>query len=95
MEGFANISNIVTCLLALLSLTNLSYAAQTNSSNPIVSAVYIFGDSTADPGNNNGLATIFKANFPPYGRDFEDHKPTGRFTNGKLVTDILCMALTI
>ena len=57
----------------------------------LVSAIYIFGDSTADPGNNDGLATIFKADFPPYGRDLGNHKPTGRFTNGKLVTDIFGM----
>jgi hypothetical protein len=86
MERFANIG-IVTCLLALLPLNT----TQTNPSKPMVSASYIFGDSTADPGNNDGLATIFKTNFPPYGRDLADQKPTGRFTNGKLVTDILCM----
>lgn len=84
MERSAKIG-IVTFLLALLPLN----AAQTSPRKPIVSAAYIFGDSTADPGNNDGLATIFKANFPPYGRDLADRKPTGRFTNGKLVTDIL------
>lgn len=88
MEGFANIG-MVTCLLALLSLTKSASAAQTNAGKPKVSAAYIFGDSTVDPGNNDGLATVFKANFPPYGRDLADHKPTGRFTNGKLVTDML------
>eukprot|EP01018_Ginkgo_biloba_P039197 Gb_33730 [translate_table: standard] len=50
-------------------------------------ALYIFGDSTVDPGNNNHLATLVKANFPPYGRDFFDHKPTGRFCNGKIIPD--------
>lgn len=94
MEGFSNIG-IVSCLLALLALTKLAYAAQTNFSKPLVSAVYIFGDSTVDPGNNDGLATAFKANFPPYGRDLVVPKPTGRFTNGKLATDILCMTLRI
>ena len=90
MEGFANIG-IVTCLLALLSLTKSAYATQTNPSKPMVSAFYMFGDSTVDSGNNDGLATVFKTNFPPYGRDLADHKPTGRFSNGKLPTDILCM----
>ncbi|KAL4199915.1 hypothetical protein AMTRI_Chr03g147190 [Amborella trichopoda] len=55
---------------------------------PLVPAMMIFGDSTADCGNNNGLYTLVKANFPPYGRDFVDHSPTGRFCNGKLATDI-------
>ncbi|CAI0540060.1 unnamed protein product [Linum tenue] len=47
-----------------------------------------FGDSAVDVGNNDYLPTIFKANYPPYGRDFVNHQPTGRFCNGKLATDI-------
>ncbi|WCJ34403.1 GDSL-like Lipase/Acylhydrolase family protein [Euphorbia peplus] len=54
---------------------------------PVVPALIIFGDSVADVGNNNNLNTIVKANFPPYGRDFVGHKPTGRFCNGKLAVD--------
>jgi hypothetical protein len=93
MEAYAT-SGIVMCfniLLALLCLAKLGYSVQTNPNKPSVPALYIFGDSTVDPGNNNGLETIFRSKFPPYGRDFVDHKPTGRFTNGKLVTDMLCM----
>lgn len=54
---------------------------------PLVPALNIFGDSVVDVGNNNKLQTLIKANFPPYGRDFVNHKPTGRFCNGKLATD--------
>uniref|UniRef100_A0A2P2KB36 Zinc finger protein n=1 Tax=Rhizophora mucronata TaxID=61149 RepID=A0A2P2KB36_RHIMU len=54
----------------------------------VVPAVISFGDSSADVGNNNNRPTAFKANYPPYGRDFVNHKPTGRFCNGKLATDI-------
>ncbi|XP_031385060.1 GDSL esterase/lipase At5g22810-like [Punica granatum] len=53
----------------------------------LVPAMFIFGDSVVDAGNNNGLLTIVKANFPPYGRDFVNHKPTGRFCNGKTAAD--------
>ncbi|XXG61465.1 hypothetical protein AAC387_Pa05g0072 [Persea americana] len=67
--------------------------------NASISAMFVFGDSTVDPGNNNYVPTIFKSNFPPYGRDFIQHKPTGRFTNGRLPTDILasyvCLKETI
>ncbi|XP_047341270.1 GDSL esterase/lipase APG-like [Impatiens glandulifera] len=52
-------------------------------------AIITFGDSTVDVGNNDYLHTIFKANFPPYGRDFINNKPTGRFCNGKLATDLI------
>ncbi|GMN39306.1 hypothetical protein TIFTF001_008538 [Ficus carica] len=54
---------------------------------PLVPGFIIFGDSVVDVGNNNNLYTLVKANFPPYGRDFVTHKPTGRFCNGKLVVD--------
>ncbi|XP_038719301.1 GDSL esterase/lipase At5g22810 [Tripterygium wilfordii] len=54
---------------------------------PLVPAFIVFGDSVVDVGNNNHLYTIIKANFPPYGRDFANHRPTGRFCNGKLASD--------
>ncbi|XP_017621300.2 GDSL esterase/lipase At5g22810-like [Gossypium arboreum] len=58
-----------------------------------VPALFIFGDSIFDVGNNNDLVTLIKANFPPYGRDFVDHEPTGRFCNGKLALDIIAEGL--
>ncbi|CAI9087345.1 OLC1v1021396C2 [Oldenlandia corymbosa var. corymbosa] len=54
-----------------------------------VSAIFVFGDSTSDTGNNNYVSTTFKSNFPPYGRDFFNHIPTGRFTNGRLASDFI------
>lgn len=60
-----------------------------------VSAILVFGDSTADPGNNNYITTPFKSNFAPYGKDFPSRMPTGRFTNGKLAFDFIGMYLCI
>ncbi|KAA0033359.1 hypothetical protein IC582_026839 [Cucumis melo] len=54
---------------------------------PLVPALFTFGDSVLDVGINNHLKTLIKANFLPYGRDFTTHKPTGRFCNGKLASD--------
>ncbi|XP_058764428.1 GDSL esterase/lipase At5g22810-like [Vicia villosa] len=54
---------------------------------PLVPALFIFGDSLVDVGNNNNLPTAIKANFLPYGRDFVNHYPSGRFSNGKLTID--------
>ncbi|KAL6546551.1 hypothetical protein OROMI_022272 [Orobanche minor] len=65
---------------------NLASRSLTNSTIP---ALFIFGDSTVDSGNNNYIKTIARSNFPPYGKDFPNHIPTGRFTNGKLLTDFL------
>ena len=59
----------------------------------VVPAVIVFGDSTVDTGNNNVIGTVLKSNFPPYGRDFEGGVATGRFTNGRLVTDFMSEAL--
>ncbi|CAL5439598.1 unnamed protein product [Camellia sinensis] len=58
------------------------------NSSTLVPAIITFGDSAVDVGNNDYIPTIFKANYPPYGRDFVNHKPTGRFCNGKLATDL-------
>ncbi|XP_065878674.1 GDSL esterase/lipase At5g45960 isoform X2 [Euphorbia lathyris] len=68
----------------------LSYDTMFKSNlNHSVTAVLVFGDSTVDSGNNNFVPTIFKGNFPPYGIDFPDQQPTGRFTNGRLATDFV------
>uniref|UniRef100_A0A7N0UR04 GDSL esterase/lipase n=1 Tax=Kalanchoe fedtschenkoi TaxID=63787 RepID=A0A7N0UR04_KALFE len=61
---------------------------QTNSLSKI-QAVFVFGDSTVDSGNNNFLLTDFRSDFQPYGRDFAGGQPTGRFTDGRLVTDFM------
>lgn len=57
-------------------------------STTLVPAIVTFGDSAVDVGNNDYIHTIFKANYPPYGRDFTNQMATGRFCNGKLATDI-------
>ncbi|EPS71085.1 hypothetical protein M569_03672, partial [Genlisea aurea] len=54
----------------------------------LVPAIIIFGDSAVDTGNNDYIPTVFRADHPPYGRDFKNKLPTGRFSNGKLVTDL-------
>nr|TKW36724.1 hypothetical protein SEVIR_1G001100v2 [Setaria viridis] len=56
-------------------------------------ALIVFGDSIVDPGNNNGINTIIKADFPPYGDDFLNHRPTGRFCNGRIPTDFIASRL--
>eukprot|EP00252_Welwitschia_mirabilis_P002566 TRINITY_DN12517_c0_g1_i1.p1 TRINITY_DN12517_c0_g1~~TRINITY_DN12517_c0_g1_i1.p1 ORF type:complete len:383 (-),score=-1.25 TRINITY_DN12517_c0_g1_i1:299-1357(-) len=77
-------------ILAFLPLsTVLLWCAEAQ----LVPAVFIFGDSTVDVGNNNGLLTLIKSNFPPYGRDFDTKSPTGRFCDGRLATDYVCETL--
>ena len=57
-----------------------------------VPAMYVFGDSTLDVGNNNHLEgeQVPRANKPYYGIDLPGSgKPTGRFSNGYNVADFV------
>ena len=57
-----------------------------------VPAVFVFGDSIMDTGNNNNNdRTNARCNYRPYGKDFEGGIPTGRFSNGKVPSDLLGM----
>ncbi|CAL9176055.1 GDSL esterase/lipase EXL3-like [Musa acuminata AAA Group] len=80
------------CLLILLPYV---LQAQARSSNRTTPALIVFGDSVVDPGNNNAIVTTVKCNFPPYGKDFIDHKATGRFSNGKIPSDMIASRLGI
>ncbi|XP_065875681.1 GDSL esterase/lipase At2g30310-like [Euphorbia lathyris] len=65
------------------------------SSSPKFSALFVFGDSTVDTGNNMHIPTFLKPNYLPYGQNYTTHLPTGRFSNGKLVPDMLASYLGI
>ncbi|CAN1132100.1 GDSL esterase/lipase At5g33370 [Linum perenne] len=53
-------------------------------------AMLLFGDTGADTGNNNYLATKYRADSPPYGIDFPaGRRPTGRFSNGLIPPDFI------
>jgi len=78
--------------LGVISIAGGSFSYGTTITSkigPPVPALFIFGDSLADPGNNNHLMSLAKANHPPYGRQFDTHMATGRFTNGRTALDFL------
>lgn len=80
---------MVVLQLAVFVLTG-PHAAGEDRRPPRVPAIMFFGDSLVDVGNNDYINTIVKANLSPYGRDFqEDHVATGRFGNGKLISDFI------
>lgn len=81
MGGWAKI--FFTIIFLVLNIKTLVEGA------PQVPCYFIFGDSLLDNGNNNELNTTAKANYSPYGVDFRDGRPTGRFTNGRNTADIL------
>ena len=76
--------------LALVVLS--SVLAPAAAKKPLVPAMFVFGDSLVDVGNNNRLERCdvsCKANHPPYGVDHPCHSPTGRFSNGYNLADQL------
>uniref|UniRef100_J3LV00 Uncharacterized protein n=1 Tax=Oryza brachyantha TaxID=4533 RepID=J3LV00_ORYBR len=62
---------------------------------PMATAVIVFGDSIVDPGNNNNLKTQIKANHAPYGMNFANGEPTGRYSNGLIPTDFIVQGLNV
>ncbi|KAG1362702.1 putative GDSL esterase/lipase [Cocos nucifera] len=83
MEGkIARIFTVISVIVLVLRAVDAS-----------VPAVFIFGDSTADVGNNNFLPSRAKANFPPNGIDFAQSRATGRFSNGLNGADFLDMVM--
>lgn len=73
-------SSVVSMLMALVgALAPLAEAR----------AFFVFGDSLVDSGNNNYLVTSARADSPPYGIDYPTHRPTGRFSNGLNIPDII------
>jgi hypothetical protein len=71
---------IVAAILTASFLVGLSLAQN-------VPASFVFGDSLVDVGNNNYIVSLAKANYVPNGMDFGI--PTGRFTNGRTIVDII------
>lgn len=84
MQKYSSIMKQISCLICLIGVLG---GLHVSNGQALVPALFIFGDSVVDVGNNNEIYTIIKSNFPPYGRDFISHTPTGRFCNGKLATD--------
>ncbi|KAF0932443.1 hypothetical protein E2562_010352 [Oryza meyeriana var. granulata] len=70
-----------------------SPAAVTPPRTPLVPALFVIGDSTADVGTNNYLGTLARADREPYGRDFDTRRPTGRFSNGRIPVDYIAEKL--
>ncbi|CAH2033724.1 unnamed protein product [Thlaspi arvense] len=89
-----NFSLLSTMLLAL-ALSSVSSFYVVHAQNSSFSALFAFGDSILDTGNNNLLPTLSKCNFFPYGRNFIGGRPTGRFGNGRVFSDIIAEGLGI
>ncbi|XP_059638885.1 GDSL esterase/lipase At5g08460-like [Cornus florida] len=76
-----------TLTLLTLALLLLLLSTPAHSTSP--PAIYVFGDSAVDAGNNNFLDIEIKSNFAPYGIDYPGGVATGRFTNGLTFADFI------
>ncbi|BAT94916.1 hypothetical protein LR48_Vigan845s004300 [Vigna angularis] len=81
--SMATCSESSFCIIVTTLLLSISFASAQQR------AFFVFGDSLVDSGNNDFLATTARADAPPYGIDFPTHRPTGRFSNGLNIPDII------
>ncbi|KAH9617266.1 hypothetical protein KSS87_006892 [Heliosperma pusillum] len=86
-----NTINTIVWYVIIILTSNMHIYGRAISlpSNAKAPALLVFGDSIVDPGNNDYIDTIGRANFPPYGRDFAGGVATGRYSNGKIPSDLI------
>ncbi|XP_057834567.2 GDSL esterase/lipase 6-like [Cryptomeria japonica] len=78
-------SSVLSILVGLWLITRFGAPEE----EPIVPAMYLFGDSLAHAGNNNYIPNCTaRANFIPYGVSFFPYQ-TGRFTDGRTAFDFV------
>uniref|UniRef100_A0A453FEC1 GDSL esterase/lipase n=1 Tax=Aegilops tauschii subsp. strangulata TaxID=200361 RepID=A0A453FEC1_AEGTS len=78
--------------LLLVVLLVAAASGRNARADPQVPCYFVFGDSLVDNGNNNDIASLARANYPPYGIDFPGGA-TGRFSNGLTTVDAISRLL--
>ncbi|CAA7024073.1 unnamed protein product [Microthlaspi erraticum] len=76
-----------------LVFTAVETNAMKQAENATIQALIVFGDSIMDTGNNNNLPTLLKSNFSPYGKQFPGGLATGRFSDGRIPSDLIAEKL--
>ncbi|KAK6129051.1 hypothetical protein DH2020_037212 [Rehmannia glutinosa] len=86
-----NFHYIVALVMCLIIISLSSFGISQSDEDLTKGASFIFGDSLVDAGNNNYLPTLSRANISPNGIDFKASggTPTGRYTNGRTIGDIV------
>ncbi|XP_058183243.1 GDSL esterase/lipase At5g33370-like [Rhododendron vialii] len=83
------VSSVILDCLRMISLGLILAVGLVAPQAEAARAFFVFGDSLVDAGNNNYLATTARADSPPYGIDYPTHRPTGRFSNGLNIADLI------
>lgn len=94
-SGNWNAKLLYSLCFFIVFLRNSGEAVIKLPANMTIPAIFAYGDSIVDQGNNNNLQTVTKCNFPPYGRDFMGGVATGRFSNAKTPPDLIAEELGI
>ncbi|XP_062008806.1 GDSL esterase/lipase 1-like [Rosa rugosa] len=90
-------ASLAYCVLLLVTVLSFSpdscFCAAHQSKPEHKAALFVFGDSLFDPGNNKYLnnsspAANAPANRPPYGETYFNHA-TGRYSDGRIVPDFI------
>lgn len=81
-----NMRLVLTLPLVLVTIISLVVTMRVQAASR---AFFVFGDSLVDSGNNNYLLTTARADSPPYGIDYPGRRPTGRFSNGVNLPDLI------
>ncbi|CAN6541497.1 unnamed protein product [Malus baccata var. baccata] len=89
LPSSSKFSHKIFFLIVIVLFFYHNVAAVKLPNNEKIPTVIAFGDSVVDSGNNNNISTLVKCNFPPYGRDFVGQRPTGRFSNGRVPSDLI------
>ncbi|XP_051126350.1 GDSL esterase/lipase At5g55050 [Andrographis paniculata] len=83
-------------LIINLVVSGMMITKSRGESTGTVGGIYVFGDSLVDVGNNNYLPlSLLRANLPYNGIDYQDKKPTGRFSNGRNAADFIAEKLEL
>ncbi|XAR49848.1 hypothetical protein NMG60_11004006 [Bertholletia excelsa] len=88
MASSSFINSFLMFLLVFLFTSTSSHGHLPESKHH--AALFIFGDSLFDAGNNNYIntTTSYQANYPPYGETFFRY-PTGRHCDGRVIPDFI------
>ncbi|KAK9228932.1 hypothetical protein WN944_021889 [Citrus x changshan-huyou] len=86
ISAMQNLSGFIFCFLLFFDSRILVPAISQSESIKLEKhvALFVFGDSLYDPGNNNFLNISIGCNYPPYGETYFKF-PTGRCSDGRLI----------
>ncbi|KAJ9168100.1 hypothetical protein P3X46_019667 [Hevea brasiliensis] len=87
----ARLSSCIGYFFVFVILQSFRASASSSARKTASGALFIFGDSSVDVGNNNYITTIpeNQADVKPYGQNGFFEGPTGRFSDGRVIVDYI------